>query len=704
MKRKITSICLGVFAVVAMIMGLLFAKDEEFLGATSYTNAKEFYNSTALYGDRYHAEMIDGTIYYATQAKLATSSTNLKYHTVGFDISLSGNGHTVSFTVQRTGGSMVEVDSRKDGTYQYILYAVKDDKLFDLASKADPTNAAYVLDSAIINVKMDAIITTKQGNKLNGEIAENGSGGFTKWGTIYRLKNSSDLSDAKTLFVGHEFKSYTNIYEDLKNPLLQVRYNVLGLNPMGVAPTVTSGYSMDESGILLENDSTYITKARVLQKMSLLDYEEVGLSKPGYHLPGGSEWQTGYGRNYASGGSYMPKVLDPDVGYKNRGITLYANWQPNNYKIIYHANGGTGTIADSKFTYDVEGNLSANTFTRAGYYLPEGAEWADANGNTYESGQSIKNLTTANNAEITLYANWVPCVYQIKTDKQNGSGGTDVFYEKYDTGFYSNTGCTNNIDAISIPTRVGYTLLGYYAHMNGGQMIVDASGKIEVPYTTFTQNSVIYANWKANQYMITFDKQGGEYGTDTAVATYDEVFPVADAPVWEGYSFKGYYTKPGGKGTKVYNEFMASDMIYTYAKNITLYAYWEDDVAPLLSFTTDHDTWTNQEVTLTAEAWDNGGGLKSLTIYQIKTDGSLEKVSETANLNGAKKKTITFVNTTEGIIRYKAVVVDTNGNKSESYNVVYYDITAPSGVIVDSEVGDGKFYFEIDITDINPGD
>ena len=49
---------------------------ESYQAASSYTNAKEFYESTGLHGKPYHVETVDGTIYYATYAKLASSSTS----------------------------------------------------------------------------------------------------------------------------------------------------------------------------------------------------------------------------------------------------------------------------------------------------------------------------------------------------------------------------------------------------------------------------------------------------------------------------------------------------------------------------------------------------------------------------------------------------------------------------------------------------
>lgn len=701
MKRRKTTI----FVLIVLFASMLFfvGSDETYEAATSYMNAKEFYDSTALDGEPYHSESVNGTIYYATYAKLASSSVNTKYSTVGFDITLSGNGHSVSFAVQRNGGSVKLVNQVDSGGYQYDLYAVEDDILFDLATKADAVNAAYVLDTSVIDVRIDTIMVTKKGNTQSGGITENGYGGITKWGTIYRLKNSEDLKALKSIFSGHEFKSYKEILSRLQNPQLQIRYNILGLNSIGATPILSSGYSTNASGILQQNGNTYITKARVLQKMTLLNHGTIGLSKKGYHLPSGKEWITNDNRTFVAGSSYMPKVLDPVVGTKDHGITLYSNWKPNTYQVIYNANKGTGTVAPSNMVYDVSGTLRTNTFYRPGYYLPEDEEWVDSNGNTYSNGQSVSNLTANHGDKIILYANWQPCVYKITTDKQSGLGGDNSFYEKYETSFYLDEASTFAITGITIPTKTGHTFLGYYSGVNGGILFVDSTGKINVTNTFFKKDTTVHANWQVNQYAVNFDKQGGEYGSASTIATYGDLFPTADAPVRSGYTFKGYFTQINGKGTCIYNEYMTTDKRYSYTEDTTLYAYWVDDVRPDVVSNVSIETWTNQEVMITADAWDYGGGLESLAIYRINSDNTLTEVAAVQNLNGVKFQTLSYVNITEGIVRYKAVAVDINGNIVESYSVVYYDTTAPAGNVVEEQVEDNKFYFDIDITDINPG-
>lgn len=366
-------------SVVSLLIPL--ESTEIYYGASSYTNAKEFYNTTAIYGELYHAEMTNGTIYYATCAKLASSSANLRYHTVGFDIELSGNGYSVAFTVQRNGGSMREISSVKSGGYEYILYAVEDDILYELASKANPTYAPYVLSSSYIGVKMDAIITTKQGTRLNGGITENGSGGFTKWGTIYRLKDSADLNTVMSIFTGHKFESYINISEDLENYKLQIQYKMNGTDSFisnnAMAPNTTIGnnkFALNASGVICQNGNPVITSSNVLNRFNLLNPYDASVTKTGYHLPEGKEWLYN-NQTFSATATYMPKEICPAVGYGSKNIYMYANWQANEYTVAYNANGGSGTVAASSFTYDQNQALRENVFTRTGYKLKDGEEW-----------------------------------------------------------------------------------------------------------------------------------------------------------------------------------------------------------------------------------------------------------------------------------------------------------------------------------------
>ena len=696
------------FILTITLIGLfhLFFFAENISAATSYTNAKEFYNSTTSDMYSYHAEMINGSIYYATSAKLAVSSTNTRYHTLGFDIELSANSHRVSFTVQRTNGSMTEVHSCKDSTHEYNLYVIDDETLYRLAYAANSEEAKYVLDASIINVEMNAILTLLENNAVQGGIKENDHGGFTQWGKVYRLLHNDDLNTLKDIFTGHKFKSYYNINQELPNYSLSISYNLLGLN--SVTPdtvSVGSGYDLMD-GLLALNNTTYIQKERILQEFTLLNPNNLKLNRKGYHIKTGLEWITKDQHIFSHSTTHIAKDIDPLVGLSDRTVTMYANWQANQYSVTYHSNGGTGSVVPTDFYYDEKKTLRQNTFIRPGYKLKKNAEWntkKDGTGTSYSSSEIVSNLTDKNGETLVLYANWEPEVYTITLYKSNGTDGTDVFYEQYAVGYFSDKNCTNPIRSISIPNLKGHSFHGYFHNILGKYThIINENGNFLVDNTYFSDNTTIYAYFTANKYTITFNKQGGrsDIGTDNATVIYNEYFPQAQSSIKEGYTFKGYYTQEHGNGLQHYNEHMASSGIYPYTNNITLFAHWIDETCPDITLDTNYKSWTNHPITLVAKASDKGVGLKSLILYQIDENGNLLEVSSNTNCNGVSATSLSFQNPTEGVARYKAIATDMNNLISEAYQTVYYDITPPRGEIINKSLNANSLFFELNVTDV----
>ena len=76
------------------------------------------------------------------------------------------------------------------------------------------------------------------------------------------------------------------------------------------------------------------------------------------------------------------------------------------YTVAFNANGGTGSMANQNFMYNVKQVLFSSIFTRT-YYAFEG--WATtADGpKVYNDEQSVINLTQTPNATVTLYAKWL---------------------------------------------------------------------------------------------------------------------------------------------------------------------------------------------------------------------------------------------------------------------------------------------------------
>ena len=88
-------------------------------------------------------------------------------------------------------------------------------------------------------------------------------------------------------------------------------------------------------------------------------------------------------------------------------LKLYYN--RNKYTITFDKNNesATGEMEPQTFYYDVSATLSANSFTYTGHVFTGWAKTADATEADFTDSNSVSNLVTENNGNITLYAVWV---------------------------------------------------------------------------------------------------------------------------------------------------------------------------------------------------------------------------------------------------------------------------------------------------------
>lgn len=108
------------------------------------------------------------------------------------------------------------------------------------------------------------------------------------------------------------------------------------------------------------------------------------------------------------GDAYGPNTANTTYS-TDTPLALYAQWTPNTYTVSYDSNGGSGTMADSTFTYDTSNTLRANTFTRANYMFAGWATTSDSTTVTYVETEGTPATITTNlstGAPVTLYAVW----------------------------------------------------------------------------------------------------------------------------------------------------------------------------------------------------------------------------------------------------------------------------------------------------------
>ena len=177
-------------------------------------------------------------------------------------------------------------------------------------------------------------------------------------------------------------------------------------------------------------------------------------------------------------------------------ITVKAQWEINQYTIAFDTNGGS-EIAPITQDYGTEITAPDNP-TRKGYTF---------------KGWDKEIPRTMPVENITVKAQWEINQYTITFDT---NGGSEIAPITQDYG--------TEITAPDNPTRKGYTFKGWDK---------------EIPETMPAENMTVKAQWKINQYKITFDTNGG---SEIAPITqdYGTEITTPDNPTRKGYTFKGW--------------------------------------------------------------------------------------------------------------------------------------------------------------------
>ena len=292
------------------------------------------------------------------------------------------------------------------------------------------------------------------------------------------------------------------------------------------------------------------------------------------------------------------------------------------YQVAYNKNGGSGTdMSKSTHTYDVNKNLSQNTYTRTGYSFTGWAETATG-AKKYDDKQSVKNLTTTHNATVTIYAVWEGNTYTA-TYNNNGGSGCDTKSVTYGSAY--GTLCT--------PTKTGYTFGGWYKESSLTTQVT-ASTTVNT-----ASNHNLYAKWTANTYTVTYNNNSGS-GCDTKSVTYDSTYGTLCSPTRSGYDFAGWYKESG-----LTNQVTASTTVNTASAH-TLYAKW-----------TAHKVYVRYNA--------NGGSWAGSTASDLDLDGSF--VASNGN------------STTAFNVNYNGTLNLANYNYSGYINISKTGYAAPSG-------------------------
>ena len=126
----------------------------------------------------------------------------------------------------------------------------------------------------------------------------------------------------------------------------------------------------------------------------------------------------------------------------------------------------------------------------------------------------------------------------------------------------------------SLPSAIKVTVGGATLTPGTGYTYDSSTGALTVKGSAITGNIAVTASGVAKTYTVSFDIQGGNMGSVSATATYDSAMPAITLPVRTGYTFGGYFTQTGGKGTQYYSASGSSLRSFDQTNGITLYALW----------------------------------------------------------------------------------------------------------------------------------
>lgn len=267
-----------------------------------------------------------------------------------------------------------------------------------------------------------------------------------------------------------------------------------------------------------------------------------------YTIP--SKTPTKFGYTFAGWDDRAGKAWKPGESYiKNAGVTFYAIWTANTYTITYNLNGGGGgpTSPDTK-THGVTYTIPSTKPTKTGNTFQH---WVDDLDNPYDPGESYYR-----NANTTFSAVWKLREYDVTYYANGGSGAPDKQTKVYGVNLTLSS---------TRPTRTGHTFQGWAKSSS-------ATTAQYQPGATYTENQTLYlwAVWKANEYNVKYNANGGEnppedqkkvYGVDLTLST---VKPTKTDSVFVGW---------GLSSTATTATYQPGDT-YTTNAGIVLYAVW----------------------------------------------------------------------------------------------------------------------------------
>ena len=331
------------------------------------------------------------------------------------------------------------------------------------------------------------------------------------------------------------------------------------------------------------------------------------------------------------------QIVDSIPAGERTEITLYAQWTPGSYTVVYDGNGADkGTMKPQAMVCGKTYTLTGNAFTRAGYTFQGWAADPDSRTPEYTNKQKGVALSNTDRDVVTLYAVWAPVVYKLT-------------YKNLTAEELSTVPQTYTIeDTIELPamSRDGFDFGGWYL-----------DGAFRKPADTISGIGArtIYAKWTAHKYTVTFHGNGADKGAmkDQPMVCGTAKALTKNAFTRVGYTFSGWTRDPNSGNAEFTNGQKTLNLTYADGDTVELDAVWTPIVYKITykNLTADELTQVPQTYTIedmvqlpamARDGFDFGGWY---------LDGAFKKPADTISGIGARtiyakwtahKYTVTF--------------------------------------------------------------
>ena len=411
-------------------------------------------------------------------------------------------------------------------------------------------------------------------------------------------------------------------------------------------------YANGGEGAALENQRATYDVPFALQENSF--------TRTGYTAAGWNTAADGSGTAYENG-QLTSNLTDAAA------ITLYAQFAPNTYAIVFNANGGEGEMADQQMTYGSYSALTQNAFARTGYTFDGWNTAKDGTGTAYPDKRTVRNLATE--GTVTLYAQWTRNTFTILFAANGGTGTATSQKATY------NLPIALTANAF---TRTGYTFNGWNTESDGsGTQFTDRQTVLNLASTGTVK---LYAQWKPKTYTIMFVTNGGTGSTVSQKTSYDLPTELTlNTFTRTGYSFYRWNTAADGTGSYYTDGQTVKNL--AVSGTFKLYAQWKPNKYTVTfdanggsGTMVDQSMTYNTSAALRANTYTQTG--YTFTGWNTTADGS-----GTAYANGKTVRNLATEGTVTLYAQWKANTITVRfypggGTGSMSNQVMTYDVPA----------------------------